>query len=203
MIEGNNQRGSAVVGLLVVALLVAIGAAGYFAYQARQQAGGTQATATPAASSDKTINDGWVEYKSTALGISFEMPKGWYVEEETDHLTIKNYEEEYNKGSDNVPADLQILLIWKGETASAEAENLIKNADGSTEITGKVKQGSLKAGSITMNTYEFTSAGPSFDAFWSIGGNRYQASNASEVGDSKQDAMIVTLKKLLPTVKPL
>jgi hypothetical protein len=213
-----NSRGFGAVGaLLAVVVLAVVGGAGYYAYQSNQSKSNTASKEAAPSSNQpvskdkvpdssettKPINSGWKRYESKLLKVSFEYPENWFVREDpaTNRVYVSSHQGEFNKGS--TPAGYQLLwLSAAAQEISPENEASVKSGSPKCCEAGPVTSSSLKAGSVTINTYEYqTVGGPALEAYWEIDGKRFYAHNGTELGN--QDAMVTTLKQLLPTVKSL
>lgn len=220
MLKKENGFG-AIEGILIIFIAAVIGGAGFYVYNSQKKtnqsldkasASNNQSASTINNKSDAKkvskqsvgpINSGWKQYESTAQKISFEYPEGWSVSEDSEshRVYISSHKGEYNKG--NIPPGYQNLWIstWDQE-ATNERENSVKNGSPKGREAGSVSPASIKAGEITINTYEYpTVGGPALDAYWDIKGQKYYASNSTEIRN--QEAMVSTLKKLLPTVRAI
>lgn len=211
-----NQKGFSVVeGLLVIIALTLVGGIGYYVYQSNQDKKtdnsvtsqtNEQSSKQEEKSTDKgPVHVGWKTYTSSAQKVSFEYPEGWFVREdsETNRIYVSNHQGEFNKG--NTPDDFQQLWLstWEQE-ATAENESSVKSGSPKGAEAGPVTAGTLKAGAVTINTYEYqTVGGPTLQAFWTVKGKMFYATNSTEVGAQQQTEMVSNLKKLLPTVKHL
>jgi hypothetical protein len=216
----NNQKGFSVVeGLLVVIVLTLLGGVGYYVYESNQdnnaqkksensvvnKPSGQNSTTKENTIANEPINPSWKTYTSSTQKISFEYPDGWFVREdsETNRIYVSNHQGEFNKA--NMPGDFQQIWLssWEQE-ANAENESSVKSGNPKGSEPVLVTAGTLKAGDVTINTYEHqATGGPKLQAFWNVNGKKFYATNSTEVGMDQQTKMISNLKKLLPTVKHL
>lgn len=209
-----SQKGfSVIAGLIVIVALTLVGGVGYYIYHndkdkktdssATSPTNDQSSKAEEKSSSSEPVNDGWKTYTSTTQKISFEYPEGWFVREdsETNRIYVSNHQGEFNK--DNMPDDYQQLWLstWNQE-ATAENESSVKNGSPNGREAGPITKGTIKAGEVTMNTYEYqTLGGSTLQAFWTANDKMYYATNSTEIGTQQQTDMVSNLKKLLPTVK--
>ncbi len=212
-----NSHGFGIVGvLLVVVVLAVVGGAGFYAYQSNQSKPKTDnkevAKSNQPAAKDKAqdvpkvdvpANSGWKRYESKLLKLSFEYPEEWFVREDsaTNRVYVSSHQGEFNKG--DTPTGYQLLWLSAAtQETSQENEASVKSGSPKCCEAGPVTSSNLKAGDVTINTYEYqTVGGPALEAYWEIVGKRFYAHNGTEL--SNQEAMVTNLKKLLPTVKSL
>lgn len=209
-----NQKGFSVeTGLIVLIALTFVSGVGYYIYHINQnnKTDSSMSSLTNYQSSkteEKSINSepvnvGWKTYVSATQKVRFEYPEGWFVREdsETDRIYISNHQGELNK--DSLPDDYQQLWLstWSQE-ATTENESSVKNGSPNGREAGPVTTNTIKASEVIINTYEYqTLGGPTLQAFWTINGKMFYATNSTEIGTKQQTDMVSNLKKLLPTIK--
>lgn len=143
-----------------------------------------------------------VSYTSSALGLSFNYPKGWVVEESPHRVYVKNMQGEFNVT--NTPPTLQVVWLTDSLTnasAQAEAHTRAGTPDcctyGGTKVA--VTSSTINSANLTIRTYEFYSM---LEAHWSgPSGTLYYATISSP--SASHVAEVATLKSILATVKIL
>lgn len=147
---------------------------------------------------------GWEDHTWESQGVSFQYPGEWVISETASmgRLYIKNVDVDLLK--EEAPANFQqIWLSVDTDENSAAREEAIKNGRSAWRvIDGEVKADTIKAGDITINTYEYnTLGGVTLEAYWTDkDGKRYFATNSTEVGEQNQKDMVDMLKKLLSSI---
>lgn len=161
----------------------------------------TQSSTSTTTTTDETAN--WKTYTSASLGISFKYPSDWFVKEASSdsRIYVRNTQNDVDK--ETMPSNFQQIWISYSATESAVSkENNTKsgNPDG-REISGSVTPSTIKAGNITINTYEYSTVGGlTLEAYWaSASGKRYWATNSTEIGTVNQQNMVANLKLILST----
>jgi hypothetical protein len=153
----------------------------------------------------KNEYEGWKEYTWESQGVSFKYPGDWVISETPSmgRLYVKNID--VNLLKEETPEGfLQVWLSVDTDENSAAREEAIKNGRSVWRVVdGEVKSGTIKAGDIIINTYEYnTLGGATIEAYWTDkDGKRYYATNSTEVGEPNQTEMVDILKKLLKSVK--
>ncbi len=142
-------------------------------------------------------------FSSKKFGIVFYYPKDWYVIEDKSEsrIYVRNVEEKTGK-FDGRPLNFQQIWISTAENeASEEVENGIKNSE-TLPSHGSIITETIDNKSFKINTYEYDGpGGPQIKAFWEDNsGNRYYATNSTEVGQENQEKMIENLKLILSTI---
>jgi len=164
-----------------------------------------QATETPTNTQTDEYK-GWKSYSWDNHSVSFKYPSGWTVKEDAkmDRLYVRN--SDVNLLKEATPADFQQLWLSRDvDETSAAREAKIKNGESDYRVVqGEVKASTIKAGSTTINVYEYTTVGgPTLEAYWTNkDGHRLYATNSTEVGEENQTDMVANLKKLLASVTP-
>lgn len=149
--------------------------------------------------------EGWKSHTWESQGVSFKYPGDWVISETASmgRLYVKNVDVDLLK--EETPENFQqVWLSVDTDENSAAREEAIKNGRSAWRvIDGEVKADTIKAGDITINTYEYnTLGGVTLEAYWTgKDGKRYFATNSTEVGEPNQTEMVDVLKKLLKSVK--
>lgn len=194
--------------LLVLVIAVMIGGTLWFVSQATDDTDKTLNNAKKAQASDTTDKKDeykdWKSYTWTSEGVSFKYPGDWTVKEDAGIGRVYAKNSQVDLLKEETPADFQ--QIWLSadldETALAR-ENSIKVGESQyREVVGAVKASTIKAGDITINTYEYeTLGGSTVEAYWTNkAGKRLFATNSTEVGQQNQTDMVANLKKILASV---
>jgi hypothetical protein len=199
----NNVKRS----LLLIIAAILVGAI-WFVWQSNDNTDkslkSTKKTQTQTPTETVDTYKGWKSYTWTAQGVSFKYPGDWTVQENTSmgRLYVKNSTVDLAK--EQTPENFQQLWLSvdTDETAAARETNIKKGVSAFREVIGEVKASTIKAGSLTINVYEYeTTGGPTLEAYWTNkAGSRVLATNSTEVGQQNQKDMVANLKKLLASV---
>jgi len=194
---------------LILVAAVIVGVTGWYVMQSSENANKSlddteKVQATENESADDAYK-GWKAYSWEAEGISFKYPGDWLVGQNgSDYrLYVKNVDVDLAKAEtpDNFQ---QVWLSADQDEASAVREAAIKNGESAYRVVdGEVKASTVKAGGLTINTYEYnTVGGVTVEAYWADkDGKRYYATNSTEVGEANQTEMVATLKKVLASIE--
>jgi len=206
----NNQQTPINVGrsLILVIAAVIVGTL-WYVWQAKDNTDKTlndtrQAQASTPETKDDDQYKGWKSYTWASQGVSFKHPGDWFVQENTSlsRLYAKNSQVDLLK--EETPANFQqVWLSFDMDEASAAREAAIKAGSSQYRVVnGVVKASTIKAGSLTINVYEYeTAGGPTLEAYWTNkAGTRLYATNSTEVGQPNQTDMVANLKKMLASV---
>lgn len=147
----------------------------------------------------------WTDYAWEEQGLSFKYPEGWVAAENRamGRLYLKSHD--VNLLNQRAPNDFQQLwLSYDPSEASEEREEAIKRGESRYRvIRGEVKTSTIQAGDTKINIYEYeTSGGPALEAYFTNqNGQRFIATNSTEMGKDNQTNMVANLKQLLASLK--
>lgn len=148
---------------------------------------------------------GWKSYTWASQGVSFKYPETWTTQENTAMGRLYAKNSTVNLLEQEAPDDFQqIWLSHDEDEASKAREDSIKKGESSyRQVNSAVKANTIKAGSLTINTYEYdTVGGPTLEAYWTNkAGTRLLATTSTEIGQQNQKDMVANLKKLLASVE--
>jgi len=194
----------------MVVIAVLIGGTLWYVFQSKSETEKTQdstrqaqARPTPKATESDAYK-GWKSYSWTSQKVSFKYPGDWFVKEDANlsRVYIKNKNVDLNK--EETPADFQQLwLTYDSVEASKAREDAIKAGNSVYRVvSGDVKASTIKAGSLTINVYEYdTTGGPTLEAYFTNkAGKRVLATTSTEVGEKNQKDMVANLKLLLASI---
>lgn len=203
----NNTNKNSVVGRVIpiIAAILLVGAV-WFVFGAKDKTEEPLNNESEQTQQEETKDEyaGWQSYTWDSEGVSFKYPEGWVISETASmgRLYIKNTDVDLLK--EPTPENFQqVWLSVDTDENSAAREEAIKNGRSAWRvIDGEVKADTIKAGDITINTYEYnTLGGVTLEAYWTDkDGKRYFATNSTEVGEPNQTEMVDILKKLLKSV---
>src|SRR5690606_25799020 len=113
--------------------------------------------------------EGWKSHTWESQGVSFKYPGDWVISETASmgRLYVKNVDVDLLK--EETPENFQqVWLSVDTDENSAAREEAIKNGRSAWRvIDGEVKADTIKAGDITINTYEYnTLGGVTLEAYW-------------------------------------
>lgn len=174
--------------------------------QSQVSSGSTATTASGNSTSTTATTSetaSWKVYSNSSLGISFKYPSDWYIKEapSESRIYVRNTQNDVNK--ETKPSNFQQIWISYSATESAiSRENNTKSGNpDDQEISGSVTPSTIKADDTTIKTYEYsTMGGPTLEAYWAdVSGERYWATNSTEVGETNQQNMVANLKLILST----
>lgn len=154
-------------------------------------------------------------YRSEELGIIFQCPKGWSIEEDLSvgRIYISNVQGSFDKG--NVPKGYQRIWIstWEKEASEKIEEETktgfprccdARDVNGNfTGEAGHVIKSSVISGDLRIRTYEFSGgAGLKIQAFWeNESGKMYFATNSVLGGEEGSEMVIKSLKDIISTIE--
>jgi hypothetical protein len=192
--------------VLILIGAVIIGVTGWYVLQSKDKANESLGNAALVQTEDTAVDEysGWKTHTWEGQGLTFKYPDNWFLEEKASmsRIYVKNSEVDLLK--EETPADFQQLwLSYDRDEASAAREEAIKNGKSAYRVVrGEVTAGTIQAGDLTINTYEYeTLGGPTLEAYWTgADGKRYYATNSTEVGEENQTEMVAALKKLLASI---
>ncbi|MBX6334512.1 hypothetical protein IRY61_04210 [Candidatus Saccharibacteria bacterium] len=200
----NNNVGRAVTIIIAILLIGTV----WFVFGSKNQTEEPMNNTNSSEQAQEEAKDeyeGWKDHIWESQGVSFKYPGEWVISETASmgRLYIKNTEVDLLK--EETPENFQQIWISVDTDENSKArEDAIKNGHSAWRVVdGEVKADTIKAGDITINTYEYnTLGGATLEAYWTDkDGKRYFATNSTEVGEPNQTEMVDVLKKLLKSVK--
>jgi len=191
--------------LTIIIAVILVGVL-WFVFAAKNETGKDADSTNNQQTQEETKDDyaGWQSHNWEAQGVSFKYPADWLVSETASmgRLYVKNADVDLMK--EETPENFQqVWLSVDTDENSKAREDAIKEGKSAYRVVdGEVKSGTIKAGGLTINTYEYnTLGGPTLEAYWTgTDGKRYFATNSTEVGEANQAEMVAILKKLLATI---
>jgi len=200
----NNNVGRAVTIIIAILLIGTV----WFVFGSKNQTEEPMNNTNSSEQAQEEAKDeyeGWKDHIWESQGVSFKYPGDWVISETASmgRLYVKNVDVDLLK--EETPENFQqVWLSVDTDENSAAREEAIKNGRSVWRVVdGEVKSGTIKAGDIIINTYEYnTLGGATIEAYWTDkDGKRYFATNSTEVGEPNQTEMVDVLKKLLKSVK--
>lgn len=176
-------------------------------YQTTRQAAGSTLPA-PKPHQPSTAKDGMADWRTYTWGagrLQFRYPADWFVREEsaTNRVYISNVAAPVTK-EDRPSYYEQVWLSVDPAEAGADNEASVRAGEpqGRAVAAGPRSIGQIATGDSIITTYNYyTSGGQTLQAFWrGPDGQRYYATNATEVGQSNQADMVAVLKNILSTI---
>jgi hypothetical protein len=217
----NNQQGfTGIEGFLVIAVVVLIGVVGFMVYNNHKKATSVATvaattpkpatTTAPAKAPAPTVPDpyaGWKSYTSSLQGLSFKYPANWVVTDVASQNSTYIGNTAYDPNSTSGP-DPNVERVWittDSTEASASTESATASGKPSCCYLGPspltVTESVVKAGTISMNTYQYQAPAPRLEAYWvSPGGKRYMATTSEDRYTQGGQDEVANLKLLLPTI---
>ena len=212
--SNNEQTPEPLKRSLIVILVAMVLGIGWFVLQARNNADKTLDQAKKVQTTERKAREeakqtpsayaGWKTYAWTSQKMSFKYPGDWLVSEDTGTSRLYAKNSQVNLLKEETPDNFQqVWLSYDTDEAAKARESSIKN--GMSEfrvVSGAVKASTITAGSLTINIYEYnTAGGPTLEAYWTNkAGQRMFATTSTEVGQQNQTDMVANLKKVLSSI---
>jgi hypothetical protein len=147
---------------------------------------------------------GWKTFNWESEKVSFKYPGDWNANEDANiyRVYVKNTDVDLMK--EPTPENFQQIWLSNDVTEASKAREAAIKAGSSAfrVVNGDVKASTIKAGSLTINVYEYaTVGGPTLEAYFeNKAGHRIMATTSTEVGDKNQKDMVANLKKVLASI---
>lgn len=213
-VKNQDQCGFSIVEVLVVLVVAgAVGFAGWYVYHSQTDKNGVAKNSSSSSNQTDTSKQtslpedlyaGWKTYESADKKLTFKYPSDWHTRQDGNLPRVYASNTAGTTTKDNMPTDFQQVWVTTGsDEASVERENSTKiGSPLGASVSGEIVKSTIKSGDLVINTYEFNSAGGKvLQAFWADStGQRYYATNSSEIGQVNQQNMVDNLKKILATV---